>query len=90
MSVAINYAKGDLRRMLVVLSAVDALDNATMVTIGKHVGLDKRTVVHLLEQASTQAGVQIDKQGAIYRIVEWGPLLNKGGAQLAVTGQLGT
>lgn len=89
MSSVPHYAKGDLRRMLVVLVAIDSLENATTVSIGKHTGLDKRTVMHLIEQAASQAGVQIEKQGAVYNIIDWGPLLNKAGAQLAVHDQLG-
>lgn len=85
-----DYAKGDLRRMLLVLAAIDTMATPTSVSIGKHTGLDKRTVMHLIGQAVCQAGVRIDKQGAVYSLVDWGPLLNKAGAHLAAQGKLGS
>lgn len=80
------YAKGDLRRMLVVLGVVAKDNNATIVSIAKATGLDKRTVTHLIRQAQEQAGVTIEKSGPVYRLVEWGHMLNKQGVfDLTVT-----
>lgn len=84
------YPKGDLRRMLAVLAAIDSLDNPTLVRIVARTGIDKKTVTHLIEQARVQAGVEIDKNGPVYQLVEWGPVIKKTGARLALTGALNT
>lgn len=47
MDLAPPYPKGDLRRMLVVLGAIDELDVATLVRIAERIGLDKKTIINL-------------------------------------------
>jgi len=42
MDLAPPYPKGDLRRMLVVLGAIDELDVATLVRMAERTGLDKK------------------------------------------------
>ena len=83
------YPKGDLRRMLAVLGAIDA-GHSTLVQISAATLLDKKTVTSLISQAGTQAHVVINKSGATYRIEDWGPVLKKEGAQKALTGALNT
>lgn len=82
-----QYHKGDLRRMLAVLGAIDA-GHATLVQIAAATGLDKKTVTSLIGQATEQARVQVAKQGASYSIENWGPVLKKEGAKKAFTGAL--
>lgn len=84
-----QYPKGDLRRMLSVLGAIDAGHN-TLVQIVAATGIDKRTITSLVTQAREQAKVSIAKDGPIYRIDDWGPVLNKEGARKALTGVLNT
>jgi hypothetical protein len=81
-----KYPKGDLRRMLIVLAAIDAIPDATLVKIVERTGIDKKTVTNLIEQARVQACVFIDKKGAIYSIKDWGAVIKKSGAKLALTG----
>lgn len=83
-----QYPKGDLRRMLAVLAAIDAVADATLVKVVARTGIDKKTVTVLVKQACEQAGVRVEKEGAIYRLVDWGPVLKKGGAKMALTGAL--
>lgn len=82
-----KYHKGDLRRMLAVLGAIDAGHN-TLVRIVTVTGLDKKTVTALVAQAREQAIVSVSKTGPEYRIEAWGPALKKEGAQMALTGAL--
>lgn len=82
------YPKGDLRRMLCVLAAIDTLENPTLVRIADRTGIDKKTVTYLIEQARVQAGVEIEKNGPVYKLVNWGPVIKKAGAKLALTGVL--
>lgn len=84
-----SYPKGDLRRMLVVLAAIDRPGGATLVQIVAKTGVDKKTVTRLVEQAGQQAGVSIAKNGAVYCISDWGPLFRRAGAKLVLTGALG-
>jgi hypothetical protein len=73
--VAPQYPKGDLRRMLAVLGAIDA---------------GHKTLVQIVAatQAVGQACVSISKTGAMYTIEAWGPVLKKEGAKKALTGAL--
>lgn len=83
-----QYPKGDLRRMLAVLGAIDSLESATLVKLTERTGIDKKTVTNLIEQAREQAGVVIDKSGAVYSIEDWGPVIKKNGARMCLTGAL--
>ena len=88
MSEVPDYPKRDLRRMLVVLAAIDAIDEATLVKIARLTRFDKKTVVNLIEKARTQAGVVIVKNDSTYVIENWGPVIKRTGARLALTGGL--
>lgn len=88
MALTPQYPKGDLRRMLAVLAAIDALAPATLVKLAERTGIDKKTVTNLIEQAREQAGVIVVKSGAEYSIEEWGPIIKKAGAKMCLTGAL--
>lgn len=81
------YPKGDLRRMLAVIGAIDAGHN-TLVQIAAATALDKKTVTTLIAQAVNQAGIDIIKDGPVYSIASWGVVFKKEGARLALTGAL--
>ncbi|MEK8034197.1 hypothetical protein AACH06_25505 [Ideonella sp. DXS29W] len=84
-----TYPKGDLRRMLAVLAAIDALGpDATLVKISALSSVDKKTVGALIGAAVAQAGMTITKDGPTYSIESWGPVIAKKGAKLALTGAL--
>lgn len=83
-----QYPKGDLRRMLAVLAAIDALAPATLVKLAERTGIDKKTVTNLIDQAREQAGVIVVKSGAQYTIEEWGPIIKKSGAKMCLNGAL--
>lgn len=85
--IAPPYPKGDLRRMLAVLGAIEA-GHSTLVQIVAATSLDKKTVTSLIAQAGEQARVAISKTGAAYCIEAWGPVIKKEGAKKALTGAL--
>lgn len=85
-----EYPKRDLRRMLVVLAAIDTIDEATLVKIARLTGIDKKTVINLIEKARSQAGVVIGKYDSVYVIESWGPVIKRAGARLALTGRIQT
>lgn len=84
----VRYPKGDLRRMLVVLGALNEAGTATLVQIVARTGLDNKTVSDLIVKAQLQAGVVVEKSGANYRIIALGPVFKKTGLHLALTGAL--
>lgn len=84
------YPKGDLRRMLIVLAAMDTMSEATLVKIVASTRLDKKTVTNLIATAQEQAQVEIVKDGPVYTLVNWGPALAKEGALSALDHKLGT
>lgn len=75
--------------MLVVLAAIEAIPDATVLRIAERTGLDRKTVSDLIEQAVSQAGVGIEKTGSQYRIKDWGPVIRAEGARAAAAGMLG-
>ncbi|CAG9235646.1 conserved hypothetical protein [Paraburkholderia tropica] len=85
---AMPYPKGDLRRMLSVLSAIDSAAGATVAQVSTVTGLSRQTVTDLIHSAAQQAGVRIRKSGSTYQIVDWGPVIRKAGAVLALSGEL--
>lgn len=90
MSDCIYYPKGDLRRMLAVLAAIDRLgERATLVNLAMFTGLDKKTVGDLVLKAIDQAGVTVFKDGSRYWIEDWGPVFKRDGAQQAMRGRVG-
>ena len=88
MTEPVTYPKGDLRRMLAVLGAIEGMQDATLVKIVARTGIDKKTVTNLIAQAGEQAHVVIDKNGPVYAITDWGPVFKKAGAKMALTGAL--
>ena len=90
MTDVVSYPKGDLRRMLSVLAAIDSLPEATLVKIAERTGLDKKTVINLISQARDQAGVEISKIGPDYALVDWGPIIKRAGAKMVLAGTLVT
>lgn len=83
------YPKRDLRRMLMVLGAIDELKSATLTEIATRTGLDKKTVSDLIKKAVSQTAVKIEKEDIKYRILDLGPVFKKTGVNLALTGALG-
>lgn len=81
------YPKGDLRRMLAILGAIQE-GHSTLVQAADATGLDKKTVTELIGRAVEQARVSIRKNGAVYEIEDWGPVIKKDGARKALKGSL--
>ncbi|CAN7631136.1 hypothetical protein [Massilia sp. LjRoot122] len=90
MTQAPQYPIRDVRRMLMVLGAIDLLKPATLVRISELTGLDKKSVTSLISRAQEQTGVAIEKTGAVYAVADWGPVLKRAGCRLALEGEIGT
>jgi hypothetical protein len=79
------YPKRDFRRLAAVLQAIYALKEATLVRIVAKTGLDKRSVTRLVA-AAPQVGVTVKKDGAIYKVIDWGPVIKPDGLEALLTG----
>jgi hypothetical protein len=76
------YPKGDIRRLFLVLAAIDALEGeATLLRIVEATGINKGQIADMVEKARNQLGVRIDKTGPVYRIRAWGKLINRDGVR---------
>lgn len=82
----VSYPKGDLRRMLSVLGAIDSLPDPTLLKIAKRTGLDKKSVTYMITQAIEQAGVKISKTGPVYKLDDWGSIIQRTGAKMVLEG----
>lgn len=78
------YPKGDLRRMLMVLAAIEADPGITVARVAAQTSLARKTVQDLIEQAIEQAAVVIEKRGSGYFLSGWGPVFQADGARLVL------
>ena len=81
-----QHKKGDVRRWLVLLAAIDTLETPTLVQLSKYTGHNKGTIPADIEKIKEQLSVVITKTGAKYRIDDWGPVLKKGGVKKHLKG----
>lgn len=79
-----QYPKGDVRRALAVIAAIDYLQGATLVELARFTGYNKGSLPGYLQQAEDQMGVTINKAGPRYRLASWGPMLNAEGVRTLV------
>lgn len=86
---ASDYKRGDFRRILVVLVAIEDLKEPTLSNICERTGLDNQTVRTQLRRAQGQFGVKIGRDGVHYVIDCIGPVIRMTGARKALTGELG-
>lgn len=87
--IPLPYLQRDFRRVLSVLGAIDTLEHPSLYQIAKATKLANKSVSTAIELAKIQAGVEIQKDGVLYRIIDWGPAINRSGAILALHGALG-
>lgn len=75
----VQYPEDDVRRLFVLLAALDLLERPTLATVADLTGLDPESVDDDIERLSEQFGVHIHKLGSVYRIESWGDVLKKDG-----------
>lgn len=84
----VQYPKGDIRRPLTMLAAIDHLQGATLVELARFTGFNKGSLPGYIQQVEEQLGVSINKAGPSYRLESWGPLLNAEGVRALVVAKL--
>ena len=75
----VQYPEDDIRRLFVLLAALDLLERPTLATIADLTNLNPETIDDDIERLQEQFGVQIHKLGSVYRIESWGDILRKNG-----------
>jgi len=80
----VQYPKGDVRRLFVLLAAIDQLERPTLATLRDFTGYLKGNIDPDVTKICTQLGVQIIKEGPIYRIVDWGRIVIREGVHLVL------
>jgi hypothetical protein len=76
-----QFPKGDARRLFSLLAAIDALERPTLTTLAEFTGHNKGTIPADVEKLCEQYGVEIVKNGAVFRLVSWGEVLKKTGVK---------
>lgn len=75
-STAVEYQRGDTRRLLRVALAASDLDHPSLNNIAKETCHTKQTVLNDLKRLQVQLGVVISKDDFAYRISSWGPVIS--------------
>lgn len=73
------FPKGDIRRTLSVIGAIDGSNGVTVMEISKRTGLDNRSISHILNKAIKEASVVIEKIDSKYHLKDIGPVFNRNG-----------
>ncbi|MBA1280314.1 hypothetical protein [Stutzerimonas stutzeri] len=80
-----DFPVRDLRRMFRILLAIEALGPCRLIELVKETGYSKQNILDGMKRASVQLGVIIDKDQTKYRLISWGPALNKDGIRELLT-----
>lgn len=72
-----QYTKGDVRRLLLLIAAIDHIERPTMHTLSQFLGCSNANVAKSVEKITEQLDVTIVNLDSVYRIKDWGVLLNK-------------
>lgn len=81
-----QYPKGDVRRLFVLLSAIDQLERPTLTSLANFTGHNKGTIDADVFKLREQFGVSIDRDGPVFRLRSWGEVLKKNGVKAHLRG----
>ena len=82
-----DFPKGDSRRYLLVLAAIDAMKKgeATMHRVSTALGCTRAEAGRAVDVAQEQFGVRFERDGSAYIISSWGALRKAGVVELVGT-----
>lgn len=83
-----QFPRGDIRRLLRLALAMAELERPTLNSLAAETGHHKQTILDDIHRMREQLGVQVEKEGAEYRLVDWGPVVKKSGIKKLLKGQL--
>ncbi len=73
----IQFPKGDVRRLLVLVAAIDRLERPTITTLAKYTGHNKGVIQKDVAKVSEQLGIIVEKHDATYSVSDWGEIVKK-------------
>ncbi|KVD93051.1 hypothetical protein WS63_07980 [Burkholderia stagnalis] len=82
------FPKGDVRRLLALALAIAEDERATLTTLSARTGHHKQTIQDDVEKLRDQLGIAIEKDGPVYRLTSWGPVIKQAGLRKFLLGQL--
>ncbi|SEI14804.1 helix-turn-helix domain-containing protein [Paraburkholderia hospita] len=81
------FPKGDVRRLLALALAIAEDDRATLTTLSARTGHHKQTIQDDVEKLREQLGLVIEKDGPVYRLISWGPVVKHAHLRKFLLGQ---
>jgi hypothetical protein len=76
-----QYPDNDVRRLFVLLSAIDLLERPTASAVADLTGVNRERIDADIVKLREEFGVVLHKVGEIYRIESWGEVLRKSGVK---------
>lgn len=82
----VQYPKGDARRLMVLVAAIDIMERPTLNSIARYTSWNKGSVFRDIDKVQRELGVTIEKNGPVYSIQAWGDRVNREGVIKCLTG----
>lgn len=83
-----KYPRGDVRRLLRLALAMTEVERPTLNALAAETGHHKQTILDDMTRLREQLGIQVEKDGVEYRLIDWGPVVKKSGVKKFLQGQL--
>lgn len=84
----LQFPRGDVRRLLRLALAMAELEHPTLNALATETGHHKQTILDDVPRLREQLGVHVVKDGSVYRLVDWGPVIKKTGIKKLLQGQI--
>ena len=82
-----KYPRGDVRRLFRLALAMTEVERPTLNALAAETGHHKQTILDDMTRLREQLGIQVEKDGVEYRLIDWGPVIKKSGVKKFLTGQ---
>ena len=80
-----QYPDTDVRRLIVLLAAIDLLERPTQSAVADLSGYPRGAIDAGVMRLREELGVNLHRVGEIYHIADWGPLLKENGVRQHLT-----
>lgn len=82
-----KYPRGDVRRLFRLALAMTKVERPTLNALAAETGHHKQTILDDMTRLREQLGIQVEKNGVEYRLIDWGPVVKRGGIKKLLQGQ---
>ena len=83
-----QFPRGDVRRLLRLALAMSELEEPTLNALAAKTGHHKQTILDDVFRLRDQLGIQVEKEGAVFVLSDWGPVVKKTGIKKLLEGQM--